>query len=289
VVAAAAILAALAGHVSRSSSHAPLIAADELLGAKAMRCAPRPLGIGRVEVQAVAQMDYENRAYPLDAIDYSQTLGAIAAGKRPRPRLEVAEALGAGRGGTVNVGGSVRRASCAPRGVSGRISAIAVDYKRCDAASCALFVGAAGGGVWRTDDALAPTPHWQEMNDRLDSLSIGSLLIDRLQREDGLRRLGEPNGASENEAGLGLYRSTNRGKDPATVSSATGTRTGPAGAVASVVALTGVTADEDTRRIRESGVQKILTKPVNVTQLLLVLKEMLESKPRLTRSGRPTR
>ena len=56
-----------------------------------------------------------------------------------------------------------------------------------------------------------------------------------------------------------------------------------------VVALTGVTADEDTRRIRESGVQKILTKPVNVTQLLLVLKEMLESKPRRTRSGRPTR
>ena len=45
-----------------------------------------------------------------------------------------------------------------------------------------------------------------------------------------------------------------------------------------VVALTGVTADEDTRRIRESGVQKILTKPVNVTQLLLVLKEMLETK-----------
>ena len=45
-----------------------------------------------------------------------------------------------------------------------------------------------------------------------------------------------------------------------------------------VVALTGVTADEDTRRIRESGVQKILTKPVNVTQLLLVLKEMLEAK-----------
>jgi len=52
-----------------------------------------------------------------------------------------------------------------------------------------------------------------------------------------------------------------------------------------VVALTGVTADEDTRRIRESGVQKILTKPVNVTQLLLVLKEMLESKTAPGRTG----
>ncbi len=55
-----------------------------------------------------------------------------------------------------------------------------------------------------------------------------------------------------------------------------------------VVALTGVTADEDTRRIRESGVQKILTKPVNVTQLLLVLKEMLEARA-AGRARRPTR
>ena len=42
-----------------------------------------------------------------------------------------------------------------------------------------------------------------------------------------------------------------------------------------VLALTGVTADEDIRRIRASGVRQVLTKPVNVTQLLLVLKETL--------------
>jgi DNA-binding response OmpR family regulator/anti-sigma regulatory factor (Ser/Thr protein kinase) len=40
-----------------------------------------------------------------------------------------------------------------------------------------------------------------------------------------------------------------------------------------VIALTGVTADEDTRRIELSGVVKVLTKPVNVTQLLLVLRD----------------
>ncbi len=44
-----------------------------------------------------------------------------------------------------------------------------------------------------------------------------------------------------------------------------------------VLALTGVTADEDTRRIREAGVRQVLTKPVHVTQLLLVLKEILGS------------
>jgi DNA-binding response OmpR family regulator/anti-sigma regulatory factor (Ser/Thr protein kinase) len=47
-----------------------------------------------------------------------------------------------------------------------------------------------------------------------------------------------------------------------------------------VLALTGVTADEDLRRIRAAGVRQVLTKPVNVTQLLLVLKEtLISSKP----------
>ncbi|HKD19464.1 MAG TPA: response regulator [Thermoanaerobaculia bacterium] len=43
-----------------------------------------------------------------------------------------------------------------------------------------------------------------------------------------------------------------------------------------VIALTGVTADEDTRRIRSAGVRLVLTKPVNVTQLLLALKDTLD-------------
>ena len=44
-----------------------------------------------------------------------------------------------------------------------------------------------------------------------------------------------------------------------------------------VIALTGLTADEDTRRIRSAGVRLVLTKPVNVTQLLLALKDTLEA------------
>jgi two-component system, sensor histidine kinase len=43
-----------------------------------------------------------------------------------------------------------------------------------------------------------------------------------------------------------------------------------------VIALTGVTADEDTRRIESAGVRAILTKPVNVRQLLNAVEEALE-------------
>ncbi|MDX6475235.1 MAG: hypothetical protein QOH95_746, partial [Gaiellaceae bacterium] len=176
---------------------------------------------GEAEVQSVAQMDYENRAYPLDAIDYSQTLGAISAGKRvhghgsksPKRWEQVGD-------GTMNV--DVLGTQSFLRGTqwSGRISAIAVDYKHCDTSSCSLYIGAAGGGVWKTDDALAPTPHWKEMNDGLDSLSIGSLIIDPTDSSGKTLYVGtgEPNGASENEAGLGLYKSTNRGRDWSPVS-----------------------------------------------------------------------
>jgi DNA-binding response OmpR family regulator/anti-sigma regulatory factor (Ser/Thr protein kinase) len=48
---------------------------------------------------------------------------------------------------------------------------------------------------------------------------------------------------------------------------------------AAVIALTGVTADADTRRIDAAGVRTVLTKPVNVTQLLLTLRDLAQPQP----------
>jgi signal transduction histidine kinase len=48
-----------------------------------------------------------------------------------------------------------------------------------------------------------------------------------------------------------------------------------------VIALTGVASDVDTRRVLEAGVRRVLSKPVNVTRLLLGLREILVA------SGRP--
>jgi CheY-like chemotaxis protein/anti-sigma regulatory factor (Ser/Thr protein kinase) len=53
-----------------------------------------------------------------------------------------------------------------------------------------------------------------------------------------------------------------------------------------VIALTGVTADADTRRIDAAGVRMVLTKPVNVTQLLLVLREVAQPQPSVPPAGR---
>jgi CheY-like chemotaxis protein/anti-sigma regulatory factor (Ser/Thr protein kinase) len=53
-----------------------------------------------------------------------------------------------------------------------------------------------------------------------------------------------------------------------------------------VIALTGVTADEDTRRIDAAGVRMVLTKPVNVTQLLLALRDLAQPQPLAPPAGR---
>src|SRR6516162_10111828 len=49
--------------------------------------------------------------------------------------------------------------TAAPYVASGRISALAIDH-HCEEDHCRLYVGAAGGGIWKTNNALATTPTW---------------------------------------------------------------------------------------------------------------------------------
>ena len=53
-----------------------------------------------------------------------------------------------------------------------------------------------------------------------------------------------------------------------------------------MIALTGVTADADTRRIEAAGVRKVLTKPVNVARLLAALRDTLSDSDRRAEGNR---
>jgi len=79
---------------------------------------------------------------------------------------------------------------------------------------CRLFVGAAGGGVWVTADAMASTPTWTSVNNGIPTTAIGSLLIDPTDSSGQTLYVGtgEGNGSSDSEAGLGLYKSTDAGQ-----------------------------------------------------------------------------
>jgi hypothetical protein len=81
--------------------------------------------------------------------------------------------------------------------------------------SCAVFIGAAGGGVWQADNALAPQPNWHPSSNGIPSNAIGSLAFDPNDPRGKTlyAGTGEPNGSSDSEAGIGLYKSTDGGKN----------------------------------------------------------------------------
>src|SRR5262249_37799032 len=60
-----------------------------------------------------------------------------------------------------------------------RVRALAIN-SNCRKKDCVVYVGAAGGGVWRTDKALdgGDNMHWKFITGSLPSNAIGSLLID---------------------------------------------------------------------------------------------------------------
>ena len=101
---------------------------------------------------------------------------------------------------------------------SGRVTALAVD-PRCNSHACTLYATAAGGGVWRTTNALTRRPHWTFISDEIPSNAIGSIAIDP---NDSTGRTiyvgtGEANNSGDSEAGLGLYVTRDGGKNWALV------------------------------------------------------------------------
>jgi hypothetical protein len=96
---------------------------------------------------------------------------------------------------------------------SGRATAIAVAPHNCSQGGpCTVFIGAAGGGVWRTTNALDATPTWSQVSDGgIHSNAIGSIVFDPNDVTDKTVYVGtgEPNGSSDSEAGVGLYKTIN--------------------------------------------------------------------------------
>jgi hypothetical protein len=185
-------------------------------------------------IDGPAQEAYDNRAYPSKWIGAREQRAAQAAAnailKRGKPSssplvsslllspapdpVGTWQPLGPdGVPATAVVAGE-STASSVGTTYSGRATAIAVD-PNCTAAGCTVFIGAAGGGVWKTTNALDPTPHWVQVSDDaatgIPSNAIGSIVIDPSNSSRIYVGTGEPNGSGDSEAGVGLYRSEDGG------------------------------------------------------------------------------
>lgn len=171
-----------------------------------------------------SQQAYDDRAFPRTSIDPAVQDGAAQA-------FALAQTRGAAKGVPTGASGDAVAAATPlgswnplgpktfqvpgavtytgrPATVSGRTTAIAVQ-PGCSTTSCVVYIGTAGGGVWKTTDGLATQPTWTHIGEDLPSTAIGSVTL----TADGTLYVGtgEQNGSSDSEAGRGLYRSTDQG------------------------------------------------------------------------------
>jgi hypothetical protein len=125
----------------------------------------------------------------------------------------------------------------------GRTTSVAI-ADTCKPGNCRLYVTPAGGGVWRTRNALAGTPHWVYLGGPLGINSAGAVTIDSNDPTGNTIYVGtgEANVCGSGcVAGVGIYKSTNGGD----------TWTGPLGG----------SATDSGNPLAGKGVGEILIKP----------------------------
>src|SRR6266403_1262476 len=237
LVSAAAAMAFVAAKTSTSTSHAKPSLSDLRVLHRRDAFETSQGGLnrsrsGEPESSAIhngrAQEHYDNRAYPRKWIDAAQQVAAANAANAiaalsPALATSWTEVGPLGVPADALVAGESTGATAGTI-YSGRATAIAVS-PTCTASSCTVFIGAAGGGVWKTTNALAATPTWTPSNgtgaSAIPSNAIGSIVFDPSNANIIYVGTGEPNGSSDSEAGVGLYKSTNGGSSWSLVAGST--------------------------------------------------------------------
>jgi hypothetical protein len=194
---------------------------------------PGNQGMAREGPASAAEAEFMQRAYPGDTIGLTQMSGAraafAAASKRPF-------AKNIKPGNWIPFGPSEARYPFTPFRNSysyvpnlyvagGRTTSAAIRQNNCAPGDCRMWITPAGGGVWRTNDALAASPKWTYLAGPLGINAAGAVTLD--PNDPGENTIyvgtGEANICGSGcVAGVGLYKSVNGGN----------TWTGPLGGAA---------------------------------------------------------
>jgi hypothetical protein len=163
---------------------------------------------------AAAEQAYANRAYPAPYVPFALTRNAHRAWANVMAR---APGKGINALGAWTLAGpshanfpDLLTFSGAPYTTSGRITALAVDPS-CSTRKCRVWAAAAGGGVWRTTNALSGSgASWTFLSGDFATNAIGTLTYDA-PHNTLYAGTGEPNASADSEAGFGIYKSTDGG------------------------------------------------------------------------------
>ena len=164
-----------------------------------------------------ADEDYATRAYPAAYIPFALTRRAQTAWASVTARAVGKGSHAPDVSGVWTLAGpstanfpNILTFSGAAYITSGRITALAVDPS-CNTTRCRVWAAAAGGGVWRTTNALAGSgPSWTFVSGSFATNAIGTLTHDAATNTL-YAGTGEPNASGDSEAGFGIYKSTDGG------------------------------------------------------------------------------
>ena len=166
---------------------------------------------------SAAEEDYAKRAFPATDIPFALRRNAHAAWASVRARAAAKGPQAPGAGGTWTLAGpsisnfpDILTFSGAAYTASGRVTALAVDPS-CNARRCRVWAAAAGGGVWRTTNALSNSGvSWTFVSGSFATNAIGTLTYDAATGTL-YAGTGEPNASGDSEAGFGIYKSMDGG------------------------------------------------------------------------------
>ena len=159
---------------------------------------------------AAAEEDYANRAAGAAYVPFTLTRNAQTAWANIKTRgRHTAGAWTLAGPSTANFPGLLTFTGAAYT-TSGRITALAIDPS-CNVTTCRVWAAAAGGGVWRSNNALSGSgASWTFISGSFATNAIGSLTYDAAHATL-YAGTGEPNASADSEAGFGIYKSTDGG------------------------------------------------------------------------------
>src|SRR5262245_35810672 len=166
---------------------------------------------------AAAEAAYASRAAGGAYVPFRLTRNAQRAWANAKGRAAAKGPQAPGAGGTWTLAGpssenfpNVLTFSGAAYTTSGRITALAIDPS-CNQQRCRVWAAAAGGGVWRTTNALSGSGvNWTFVSGSFATNAIGTLTFDAAHNTL-YAGTGEPNASGDSEAGFGIYKSNDGG------------------------------------------------------------------------------
>jgi hypothetical protein len=214
LTAAAGVIVLAAGLMTSSSSNATGKASKFAKGESESRKALA--GIANEGPASTYEAEQEaQRAYPADSVPFTATQNSIAT-------FSSLKKNGKGPGSWQQIGPTQAKypafldqflAAGKEYTASGRVTALALAGCKKNG-MCKLYVGAAGGGVWRGDKVKDKgNTTWDYVGGPLGTNAIGALLVDPKDASGNTvyAGTGEPNASGDSEAGTGIYKTTDGG------------------------------------------------------------------------------